>query len=50
MASVPRANSVDRGVPEPGCTGSEEDELPLCSASVCLLSVMPSSLPSYRTI
>lgn len=50
MASVPGANSVDRGIPEPGCAGSEEDEMPLWAASVCLLSVIPSSLPSYRTI
>lgn len=50
MASVPGANSADRGVPDPGCAGSEEDEMPLWAASVCLLSVIPSSLPSYRTI
>lgn len=50
MASAPDANSADRGVPEPGCAGSEDDEMLLWSAAVSLLSVTPSSLPPYRTI
>lgn len=50
MASVPAANSADRGVPEPGCRGSEDDEMLLWAAAMSLLSVIPSSLTSYKTI
>lgn len=50
MASATGANPPDRGVPEPECAGSGDDEILFCDAAVCLPSVMPSAPPLCRTI